>query len=62
MTLIEKISKELIDRNVAIDLVGGSSAKGKVLTVEQDFVVLKASGIGEIYVAIAHITKVWETL
>lgn len=62
MTLKEKISKEFVDRNVAIDLVGGSSAKGKIIAVEEDFVVLKTSGIGEVYVAIAHITKVWETL
>lgn len=62
MTIRDIISKELKDRNVAIDLVGGSSAKGKVLSVEEDFVILKSSGIGEIYVAIAHITKIWETL
>jgi len=62
MTLKEKISKELIDRNVAIDLVGGSSAKGKIVGVDQDFVIVKISGTGEVYVAIAHITKIWETL
>jgi small nuclear ribonucleoprotein (snRNP)-like protein len=62
MTFKEKISKEFIDKNVAIDLVGGSSAKGKLVAVDQDFAVIKTSGIGEVYVAIAHITKIWETL
>jgi hypothetical protein len=30
--------------------------------VDQDFVIVKTSGTGEVYVAIAHITKIWETL
>lgn len=61
MTLREKIEK-FIGSYVAIDLVGGSSAKGKLVSVEDDFLILGTSGTGEVCVSIDKITKIWETL
>ena len=54
--------EELKDCNVAIDLVGGASAKGKLVGIEDDFLVIKTSSQGEIYVALQYVTKIWETL
>ncbi len=48
--------------HVAIDLVGGASAKGKLKAVDEDFLILHTSGSGEIYVALDKITKIWQTL
>lgn len=62
MTLKEKIEKDLIGSYVAIDLEGGSSAKGKIVQVEDDFIILGSSGGGEILVALNKIVKVWQTL
>jgi hypothetical protein len=61
MKLLEKL-ETLIDSYVVVDLVGGASAKGKLKSIEEDFLVVASSGTGEVYVTIDKIVKVWETL
>jgi|GEM_PF-5593389 len=62
MTFKDKIEQDLVGSNVSVDVVGGGSAKGKIVEVEEDFIIMKTTGGTEIYVALDKIAKIWETL